>query len=102
MEPFNKKRLTSEMLFIKRQIHSLNLQNDTDFLGNSYLPILYKLNFIKPKLEVITYKIINEEAKNKKKSKDTKDTKKTKIQGELSYNCYCEKKYIEVDRQPLS
>ncbi|EZA55680.1 hypothetical protein X777_04189 [Ooceraea biroi] len=35
-----KKRLVSEMVNIKRQLKSLNLQNDTEFLSDDYLPIL--------------------------------------------------------------
>ena len=37
---FYKKRLTSETLHIKRQKSGLNKQSDTDFLSESYIPIL--------------------------------------------------------------
>ncbi|KYN19992.1 hypothetical protein ALC57_07763 [Trachymyrmex cornetzi] len=39
-EPFFNKRLTSEMIFIKKQIHSINKQNDTEKLPESYFPLL--------------------------------------------------------------
>ena len=34
------KRLISEMFFINRQKNGLNLQSDTEFLPNEYLPLL--------------------------------------------------------------
>jgi len=34
------KRLVSEMVHIKKQLHGLNKQSDTDLLPKSYLPIL--------------------------------------------------------------
>ncbi|EZA49820.1 hypothetical protein X777_11800 [Ooceraea biroi] len=37
-----RRRLISEMINIKRQLKPLNLQSDTDFLSNDYLPILSK------------------------------------------------------------
>ncbi|KYN04513.1 hypothetical protein ALC62_04617, partial [Cyphomyrmex costatus] len=37
------RRRIAEMLHIKLQINSLNLQSDTEFLHNSYLPILDSL-----------------------------------------------------------
>lgn len=40
------RRLTSEMLFIKRQKSSLNQQDDTELLHSSYLPIIKKLHKI--------------------------------------------------------
>ncbi|KYN13631.1 hypothetical protein ALC57_14176 [Trachymyrmex cornetzi] len=39
-EPFFNKRLTSEMIFIKKQTHSINKQNDTEKLPESYFPLL--------------------------------------------------------------
>jgi len=41
-EPSYKKRLVSEMLHICQQKNSLNIQNDTVFLDDSYLPIINK------------------------------------------------------------
>ncbi|EZA52135.1 hypothetical protein X777_09144, partial [Ooceraea biroi] len=39
-----KRRLVSEMInYKKRQLHLLNLQNDTELLSEDYLPILNKL-----------------------------------------------------------
>ena len=45
-EPVLNKRLTSEMIFIKRQKNSLNLQSDTDNLNTVYLPLLENLSTI--------------------------------------------------------
>lgn len=42
-EPFLKKRLLSEMMYIKRQNNSLNLQTDTDCLPDIYTTVLEKL-----------------------------------------------------------
>ncbi|KYN29879.1 hypothetical protein ALC57_00670, partial [Trachymyrmex cornetzi] len=42
-EPYYRKRLTSEMLNIKKQTVSLNLQNDTEGLHKAYTPIINKL-----------------------------------------------------------
>jgi len=42
-EPFLNKRLISEMLFIKRQNNSLNLQTDTERLPEIYLDIVNNL-----------------------------------------------------------
>jgi len=42
-EPILTKRLTSEMLFIKRQENSINLQTDTELLPDIYLPLINKL-----------------------------------------------------------
>ena len=39
-EPSYSKRLTSEMLHIKKQISPLNKQSDTEFLPQEYLPLL--------------------------------------------------------------
>ncbi|KYN42549.1 hypothetical protein ALC56_03008 [Trachymyrmex septentrionalis] len=41
-EPSYKKRLISEMLHIKKQKNSLNLQTDTEGLNKAYLPIINK------------------------------------------------------------
>ena len=38
------KRLTSEMIYIKKQNHGLNKQSDTESLSESYLPILNLLS----------------------------------------------------------
>jgi len=45
-EPVLNKRLTSEMIFIKRQRNSLNLQSDTDNLNVAYLPLLSNFSTI--------------------------------------------------------
>ena len=45
-EPVLNKRLTSEMIFIKRQKNSLNLQSDTDNLNAVYLPLLENFSTI--------------------------------------------------------
>lgn len=45
-ESFLFKRLVSEMIFIKRQVNSLNLQTDTDGLSNTYCNIIDKLKKI--------------------------------------------------------
>ena len=42
-EPCYKKRLISEMLNIKKQKNSLNLQTDTKSLYKAYLPIINKV-----------------------------------------------------------
>lgn len=42
-EPMVAKRLTSEMLFIKRQNNSLNLQTDTELLPDIYATLINKL-----------------------------------------------------------
>ncbi|KYQ53643.1 hypothetical protein ALC60_02916 [Trachymyrmex zeteki] len=42
-EPCYRKRLTSEMLNIKKQTVSLNLQTDTEGLHKAYIPIINKL-----------------------------------------------------------
>ena len=42
-EPHYKKRLISEMIFIRRQTHGLNLQTDMEELPKVYLPIVDKL-----------------------------------------------------------
>ena len=33
-------RLTSEMIFIKRQIHGINKQSNTDLLPDQYIPLI--------------------------------------------------------------
>lgn len=43
-EPLFNKRLVSEMIFIKRQKNSLNMQTDTEFLLDIYTPIINKLS----------------------------------------------------------
>ena len=45
-EPHYHKRLTSEMLYIKRQNNSLNLQTDTEGLHHSYVSLINKLPHI--------------------------------------------------------
>lgn len=45
-EPYVGKRLISEMIFIKRQINSLNLQSDTEKLNNSSLQLIEKFSKI--------------------------------------------------------
>jgi len=42
-ERFLGKRLISEMMFIKRQKNSINLQSDTEYLDEAYISILKKL-----------------------------------------------------------
>ena len=42
-EPYNRKRLISEMIFIRRQTHGLNLQTDMEGLLKAYLSIVDKL-----------------------------------------------------------
>ncbi|KYN30038.1 hypothetical protein ALC57_00481 [Trachymyrmex cornetzi] len=42
-EPHYRKRLISEMIFIRRQTHGLNLQMDIEGLPKAYLPIIDKL-----------------------------------------------------------
>ena len=42
-EPSYRKRLISEMLHIKKQKNSLNLQTDTEGLNKAYLPIINKV-----------------------------------------------------------
>ena len=42
-EPSYRKRLISEMLHIKKQKNSLNLQTDTEGLHKAYLPIINKV-----------------------------------------------------------
>jgi len=39
-EPSYEKRLISEMIHIKKQLHGLNKQNDTELLSDIYLPII--------------------------------------------------------------
>ncbi|TLY45849.1 MAG: GIY-YIG nuclease family protein [Gammaproteobacteria bacterium] len=45
-EPILNKRLTSEMIFIKRQKNSLNMQSDTDNLNAAYIPLLENFSTI--------------------------------------------------------
>ncbi|KYN10278.1 hypothetical protein ALC57_17593, partial [Trachymyrmex cornetzi] len=40
IEPFFHKRLTSEMIYIKKQINGINKQNDTEKFPEIYLPLL--------------------------------------------------------------
>ncbi|KMQ89133.1 hypothetical protein RF55_11264 [Lasius niger] len=42
-EPFLSKRLVSEMIFIKRQVNSLNLQSGTENLDHVYTPTIEKM-----------------------------------------------------------
>ncbi|KYN22070.1 hypothetical protein ALC57_05546 [Trachymyrmex cornetzi] len=42
-KPHYRKRLISEMIFIRRQTHGLNLQTDMEGLPKAYLPIIDKL-----------------------------------------------------------
>ena len=42
-EPCYKKRLISEMLNIKKQENSLNLQTDTEDLRKTYIPIINRV-----------------------------------------------------------
>jgi len=39
-EPSYGKRITAEMIYIKRQHRGLNKQSDTDLLSDTYLPII--------------------------------------------------------------
>ncbi|KYN12195.1 hypothetical protein ALC57_15646 [Trachymyrmex cornetzi] len=45
-EPCYHKRLISEMLHIKKQKNSINLQTDTEGLHKAYIPIVNKFNFV--------------------------------------------------------
>lgn len=45
-ETYYYKRLISEMFFIQTQTNGLNLQTDTEFLGDSYKPIISHLDKI--------------------------------------------------------
>ena len=45
-EPILKKRLLSEMIFIKRQKNSLNLQTDTECLDSGFVDIVEGLSKI--------------------------------------------------------
>ncbi|KYQ47791.1 hypothetical protein ALC60_13177, partial [Trachymyrmex zeteki] len=42
-EPHYRKRLTSEMIFIRKQTHGLNMQTDMEGLPKAYLPIIDRL-----------------------------------------------------------
>ncbi|KAM0729416.1 hypothetical protein ACS0PU_004770 [Formica fusca] len=43
-EPFLQKRLLSKMIFIKRQVNSLNLQTDTECLPDMYMTVIDKIS----------------------------------------------------------
>jgi len=43
MEPHYRKRIVSEMIYIKKQPHELNKYSNMDLLSYNYLPILNQL-----------------------------------------------------------